>query len=122
MIYNTIYSSRLPLRDSSSDFTDGILYSIFFEVSLFHYLNIPGPHQNFRLSFVIDFQVWQNKNQLIEKFYLSESSCELQLRVSKILAMNMNIIHNFIQYWSITLLQLSSKFPGMEGMIEQNLT
>lgn len=36
----------------------------------------------------------------------------------------MNIIHNFIQYQSIILLQLSYKFPGYwtEGMMEQNLT
>lgn len=111
-IYNIIYPSRLSLRDSSYDFTDGILYSIFFEVSLFCYFSIPCPHQSFSLSFVKAFQVWQNKNQFIAKFYLSGSSRELLLHVSKMLAINMNIIHNFIQYQSIILLQLSYKFPG----------
>lgn len=111
MFYNTSYPSRLPLRDSCYDFTDEILYSIFFEVSLFCYLSIPGPHQSFRLSFVKAFQAWQNNNQLIAT--LSQwKFCELLLDVSKTLAINMNIIQNFIQYQSIILLRLSYKFPG----------
>lgn len=121
-IYNTSYPSRLPLIVSSYDFTDEILYSTCFEISLFQCLTVPGPHQNFRLSFVKAFQVWKNKNQLIAKFYLNGSSCELLMHVSKMLIIN--IIHTFIQYQFITLFQLSYKFPGhwTEGMMEQNLT